>query len=390
MIVFKTEKCKGCMQCVNACLFEGIKVDNRFPVLTDRCTGCEACINFCDEDAIVITGEKTKRKHDIDSYSGIWVIAEQRDGNIHNVTLELLGKAQELAKTRKSEVSAVIIGNELNGAVDKLIEHGADRVYISNAPFLAHYRTTPYVRVISDLIKKHKPEVVLLGATSIGRDLAPRLASNVRTGLTADCTGLKISSDGRLFQTKPAFGGNIMATIVTPEHRPQMSTVRPGVMRSAILAGRRGEVVNVEAKRHTTDDFVRIIHTIRKKKGKVDLEKAKIIVSGGRGLEAPSNFSMLNELANILSGEVGASRGAIEEGWVPESYQIGQTGKTVRPKLYIACGISGAIQHLAGMENSDFIIAINKDPNAPIFKTADLALVGDIKRIIPELISRLS
>ncbi len=390
MISLISEKCTGCSQCVKGCLFGGIIVDNKTPVLTDFCTACGACVDICKAGAIEASGEMRARKQNLEEYSGIWVIAEQRNGNIQNVTHELLGKARELAETRECEVCAVVMGHGLNGAGEELISHGADRVYVSDAEFLGRYRTIPYERVISDLINKNRPEVILFGATSMGRDLAPRLANRFRTGLTADCTGLNISPEGELLQTRPAFGGNIMASIATPDHRPQMATVRPGVMSSSFLAERKGEKIAVDVEKKETDDFVEILKIIKKEKRNVDLEKAKVIVAGGRGLGDQENFKMLEDLAKIFSGEVGASRGAVEEGWAPQTRQIGQTGKTVRPSLYIACGISGAVQHLAGMESSDVIIAINKDPNAPIVKAANYALVGDLKRVIPEIISKLN
>ncbi len=389
MITLISENCTGCKQCVNACLFGGIKVEKKNPELTDLCTGCGACIEVCKADAIIASDKKNDIKNNINSYNGIWVIAEQRDGNIQAVTHELLGKARELAGTRGSKVSAIVMGHGLNGAAEELINHGADRVYISNAQFLERYRTLPYERLISDLINKHKPEVVLFGATTMGRDLAPRIANRFRTGLTADCTGLEITPEGELLQTRPAFGGNIMATITTPEHRPQMATVRPGVMKSDFSLDRTGEKILVDVEKDDSDDFVEILKIIKKEKCRVELEKAEVIISGGRGIGEAKNFTMLEDLAKLFSGEVGASRGAVEEGWAPQTRQIGQTGKTVRPKLYIACGISGAVQHLAGMENSDVVIAINKDHNAPIVKASNYALIGDLKQIIPELINKL-
>lgn len=391
MISIIAEKCTGCNLCFNSCLFGGIKIENKKAVLTDLCNGCGACVDVCKAGAITASRtEISKNKVEKEGYNGIWVIAEQRDGKIQNVTRELLGKARELADVRECDVSAVILGHKLNGAASELIKHGADKVYLSNAEFLERYRTLPYERIISGLIEEKKPEVILFGATTFGRDLAPRIANKFRTGLTADCTHLEISTDGELLQTRPAFGGSIMATIATPSRRPQMATVRPGVMRSAFSENRKGEEISVEAKEHETDGLVKILKIIKKEKCGTDLEKAKIIIAGGRGLGSPDNFRMLEDLAESLSGEVAASRGAVELGWMPQTRQVGQTGKTVRPKLYIACGISGAIQHLAGMENSDVIIAINSDPDAPIIKAAHYSLIGDLNTIIPELISMLT
>ena len=390
MISLISEKCNGCGICVKTCLYGGIAIQDKSAVINDQCNGCGACAEICKSSAILLSGQKGNIKNNIDGYSGIWVIAEQRGGHVQNVTREILGKAVELAGIRNCEVAAVILGHELNGAADELIKYGADRVYFSKADFLERYRTIPYERIISDLIKQKKPEVILFGATSIGRDLAPRLANRFRTGLTADCTRLEITPDGELLQTRPAFGGNIMATISTPKHRPQMATVRPGVMKPDFSETRSGEKIRIAVKKEDTDDVVEILKIIKKEKQENDLESADVIVSGGRGLGKGENFKMLRELANALSGEVGASRGAVELGWMPQTRQIGQTGKTVRPKVYIACGISGAEQHLTGMEDSDFIIAINKDPEAPIIKAAHFSLIGDLNNIIPELISMLN
>jgi electron transfer flavoprotein alpha subunit len=255
---------------------------------------------------------------------------------------------------------------------------------------LKHYRTLPYARIIAELIVAHKPETVLFGATTMGRDLAPRIANRLGTGLTADCTGLEISpEDGSLLQTRPAFGGNIMATIACPGHRPQMATVRPGVMQALCMPERTGQTIPVEVKEKPGDSLLEIIKRVKKERSSVELEKAQIIVSGGRGLGAAGNFKLIKKLAAVLEAEVGASRAVVDMGWINRDHQVGQTGKTVRPILYIACGISGAVQHLAGMQSSDIIVAINKDPKAPIVSVANFALIGDLNRIIPELINQL-
>ncbi|MCU0821672.1 MAG: FAD-binding protein [Spirochaetes bacterium] len=390
MISLTSEKCSGCGICARICLYGGVAVNNKTVTFNDRCTGCGACVEVCKSGAIALSGKKENIKNAVNGYSGIWVIAEQRGGHVQNVTRELLGKASELAKIRQCKVSAVILGNELNGATDELIKYGAERVYYTTADFLERYRTMPYERIICDLIKKEKPEVILFGATSIGRDLAPRLANRFRTGLTADCTELEITPEGELLQTRPAFGGNIRATISTPHHRPQMATVRPGVMKPDFSEIRKGEKIRIDVKRDESDDLVEILRIIKKEKAENNLESAEVIVSGGRGLGDGKKFRLLEDLAKSLSGEVGASRGAVELGWMPQSRQIGQTGKTVHPRIYIACGISGAVQHLTGMEDSDVIIAINKDPEAPIIKAAHFSLIGDLNNIIPELISMLN
>jgi len=351
---------------------------------------CGVCVDMCKAGAIRAAGRKPGPLCDTSSYHGIWVIAEQRGGLVQPVTLELLGKARELAQIRRTDVAAVVLGPAGKKLAQVLIQHGADRVFVAAAPFLRRYRTIPYERIIAGLIEKHRPEIVLLGATTMGRDLAPRLANRFKTGLTADCTGLEIASDdGTLLQTRPAFGGNIMATITTPLHRPQMATVRPGVMQAAAVSDRQGATISVRASKKKSDDLVAILRTQKKESSRVALGKAEVIVSGGRGLGDPGKFTLLEELAHVLAGQVGASRAVVDMGWISHEHQVGQTGKTVRPRLYFACGISGAVQHLAGMQDSDIIVAINKDPHAPIFQVATFGLVGDFSRIVPELINQL-
>ena len=389
MIKLVLEKCIACKLCEKACLFGGIRIENKIPVLTDFCTGCGACVEVCKTGAIESTGEKSGPVHDIEAYKDVFVIAEQREGSLQPVTLELLGKARELADIRGTDVSAILLGAAVENLSDQLIQYGADRVFVSEAEFLKYYRTIPYERIISGIIEEYKPEVVLVGATTFGRDLAPRIANRFRTGLTADCTGLEMSDDGLLLQTRPAFGGNIMATITTPGHRPQMATVRSGVMSAVSFSGKKGEKIKIQAVESEKDKRVEILNQIKKEKKGVLLEKAEVIVSGGRGIGDPKNFKMLEELAALFSGQIGASRAVVDMGWIDHDHQVGQTGKTVKPRIYIACGISGAVQHLAGMQSSDLIIAINKDPHAPILQMAHFGLVGDMHRIIPELISQL-
>ncbi len=389
MIKLLPEKCIGCGLCVKACLFGGITLDNKEPALNEYCTACGACVDVCKVGAIVLEGERSKAGHDTSLYSGIWVVAEQRRGRLQPVALELLGKARQLADARGSSVTAVLLGSGMDMHGETLIQHGADKVFLADASFLSDYRTLPAERVIGGLIEQHKPEVILFGATTMGRDLAPRIANRFRTGLTADCTGLEMSPDGLLLQTRPAFGGNIMATITTPLHRPQMATVRPGVMKAQHSPGRKGDIETVTAEPAPSDDLVHILSSVKKEQGRIALDKADVIVSGGRGLRDPRNFKLLEELAGFFSGQVGASRAAVDMGWIAHDHQVGQTGKTVRPTMYIACGISGAVQHLAGMQNSDIIVAINKDPQAPIFSIAHYALVGDMNIIVPALIEQL-
>ncbi len=390
MIQLVPEKCIGCKLCVKACLFGGIIVDGKVPQLTDSCTGCGACVDVCRVEAITSSGTKPGPACDLAAYKGVWVFAEQHAGKLHAVTLELLGKARELADARGVEVTALLLGSGIAALDADLFRHGADRLLLAEGPFLADYRTAPYERIAAQIIAEHKPEIILIGATTTGRDLGPRLANRLRTGLTADCTGLEIGPDGGLLQTRPAFGGNIMATIATPHHRPQMATVRPGVMQARVFEDRSGATVRFDVSEEPGDSLVHILKTLAREKSAISIEKAEVIVSGGRGMGDPKNFKLLRELAELLSGEVGASRAAVDLGWMAHEHQVGQTGKTVKPRIYIACGISGAVQHLAGMQASDIIIAINRDPAAPIFQAATFGLVGDALKIIPELIRQLT
>lgn len=327
----------------------------------------------------------------IKDYKGVWIFAEQREGKILNVSIELLGEGRKLADKLNVKLTAILLGNNLDVLTKELMQHGADRALFVEDKFLSVYTTEVYTRVIAELIEERKPEIVLIGATAIGRDLAPRLAARIKTGLTADCTSLDINEeDGNLLMTRPAFGGNIMATIVCNSHRPQMSTVRPGVMEKAKfhLYG-SGEIERIDFKLKEKDGNTEVIDIIKKSRKQVSLEDAQVIVSGGRGLGNKEGFELIQKLADVLDGEVGASRGAVDAEWIDQSHQVGQTGKTVRPKIYIACGISGAIQHLAGMNSSDCIVAINKDKDAPIFKVAHYGIVGDLHEVIPNLINDL-
>ncbi|SNS67221.1 electron transfer flavoprotein alpha subunit apoprotein [Anaerovirgula multivorans] len=318
-------------------------------------------------------------------YKGIWVFAEQRDGEIQKVSLELLGKGRELADILKTKLTAVLLGNDVKKVANELIYYGADEVILVEDKLLNLYVTEPYTKVMTEIIEEKKPEIILLGATAIGRDLAPRVSARIHTGLTADCTSLEIEEEtNNLLMTRPAFGGNLLATIICPDHRPQMSTVRPGVMIKLERDEKRGgEIVEYSSKLTPEDFNVEIIEVVKETKEKIKIEEAEILVSGGRGMGNKENFSILEELAKELGGVVSASRAVVDAGWIERDRQVGQTGKTVRPNLYIACGISGAIQHLAGMEESDLIIAVNKNASAPIFEIADLGIVGDINKVIP-------
>lgn len=324
-------------------------------------------------------------------YKDVWIFAEQREGKILNVSLELLGEGRKIANKLNVELTAVLLGNKLDKLSQELVNHGADRVLSVDDEFLKIYTTEAYTRVISELIEERKPEIVLIGSTAIGRDLAPRIAARVKTGLTADCTSLDIDEeDGNLLMTRPAFSGNLMATIICSSHRPQMSTVRPGVMGKAKFEpNSNGKIEKIGFELQEKDRNTEVIDIIKKIKSEVALEDAEIIVSGGRGLGNKGGFAVIKELADLLGGEVGSSRGAVDAGWIAQNHQVGQTGKTVRPKIYIACGISGAIQHLAGMNGSECIVAINKDKDAPILKVAHYGIVGDLYEVIPNLIKYL-
>ncbi|EQK41386.1 electron transfer flavoprotein subunit alpha/FixB family protein [Paraclostridium bifermentans] len=328
---------------------------------------------------------------DFSSYKNVWVFAEQRDGAITPVVIELLGEGRKLADEIGVNLCAILLGKNVDSMAKELVAYGADTVYTADDELLEKFTTDAYTKVITDAINEFKPEIVLYGATHIGRDLAPRIASRVSTGLTADCTKLEIDPDDKkLKQTRPAFGGNIMATIICPNTRPQMSTVRPGVMEKAEKNDSRdGKIVPMSFNLSKDDIRVEVIKTVKTKKDLVSLTDANIIVSGGLGMGSPEGFEMLKQLADKLGGVVGASRAAVDAGWIDHSHQVGQTGTTVKPNLYIACGISGAIQHLAGMQNSDFIIAINKNETAPILDIADYGIVGDVKDIVPLLTEKL-
>src|SRR5690554_3523423 len=323
-------------------------------------------------------------------YKNVFVFIEQRDGNLQSVGLELMGKARDLAKELSEEVYAVLMGYNIEDKATELIEYGADKVIIMDSIELKEYSTEAYTQGLCKLIQERNPSIVLIGATTIGRDLGPRISARITTGLTADCTRLEISEDKELLMTRPAFGGNLMATIICPDHRPQMSTVRPGVMRSLPRdRSRKGVIEKFEISFNKDKFRVRIKETIKEKTNMIDITEAKILVSGGRGIGNKEGFENLNQLAQTLGAEVSASRAIVDSGLIDHNRQVGQTGKTVRPDLYIACGISGAIQHIAGMEESEFILAINKDRYAPIMQMADLGIVGDAKDIIPALNERL-
>ncbi|MBN1160919.1 MAG: FAD-binding protein [Dehalococcoidales bacterium] len=383
------DKCVLCGSCIPACPFGLIDlVDDKIQV-KEGCNLCGACRDACIYEAITLEASQPAVEVDA-SARGVWVFAEQRKGTIKNVAYELLARGRELADTLKTELGAVCLGHNI-ADVDSLIAHGADKVYLVDSPDLADNQEDYLTHGLLDLIKKHKPEIVLAGATSLGRAFIPRVAAILNTGLTADCTGLDIDTEKKLLlQTRPTFGGNIMATILCPNKRPQMSTVRPRVFKKNTPdPSRKGRIIKVDFKKENVTARTRLLSFVEDITEKVKLEDADIIVSGGRGLGKAENFKLLQELADVLGAALGSSRAAVDEGWIPYSHQVGQTGKTVCPKLYIACGISGAIQHLAGMQTSDCIIAINDNPDAPIFHLAHYGIVGDLFQVVPLMIKKL-
>lgn len=391
MIRVKREICTGCEICISSCPYAAIEMIEDKAIITEMCNLCKACLSSCPEGAIeeiVENSEFQVPSSELTQYKGVWVFAEQRRGKLHDVSLELLGEGRRLADTLSTELAAVIIGSKIEKEADILITYGADKVFIADDPFLSDFHDDSYGHILAGLIEKEKPEILLSGATSIGRSFIPKVAARLRTGLTADCTSLDLN--GRtLLQKRPAFGGNIMAVITCPNRRPQMATVRPKVFKKPIpKSGRKGKIVKVPVTediplRTKTLEFVKDLTSI------VNISDADIIIAGGRGLGEAKNFRLLEELADVFGGAIGASRAAVDAGWIPYAHQIGQTGRTVSPRLYIACGISGAVQHLVGMQSSDIIIAINKDPGAPIFNVATYGVVGDLFEVIPLLTKKI-
>ena len=408
-------KCIACgARCQSACPVDAIEMNEAGEPIIDaeKCIGCVKCVKVCPAQAIEMffTPEEQKLLDELMKSAGgepeeddpearavaeklaanrgVWVFIEQTEGEPARVSWELLGKGRELADAIGVELIAIVLGENVETLCHEAFAYGADKAYLVDAPVFKHYRTEAYLKALCFLIDSHKPEIILMGATGLGRDLAGAVATVVGTGLTADCTGLAVDDKRNLMQTRPAFGGNIMATIMCDKFRPQMSTVRPHVM---ALPERRegvtGEIVRISCPVAEKDILTKVLEVINDKKGKdhVDVAGAEFIVSGGRGMMGPANFAILKELADELGGVVGASRSAVDAGWMPHDRQVGQTGKTVRPKIYIACGISGAIQHLVGMQDSDLIIAINRDKEAPIFEVAHYGIVGDLFQVVPEL-----
>ena len=414
------DKCIACgARCQSVCPVDAIQMNEAGEPIIDasRCIGCVKCVKVCPVQALQMAftaeelrvlealassaffsaqdqeedAEEAALKKRLAVHRGVWVFIEQTEGDAAKVSWELLGKGKELALARKCSLAAVVMGEGVEGLCSQAIGYGAELVYLMDAPVLRHYRTQAYQSGVCALVEKYRPEVILMGATGLGRDLAGVVATRLATGLTADCTGLSIDEKGNLMQTRPAFGGNIMATIVCDKFRPQMSTVRPHVMpMPSFDPAAKGEIIRETVPVTEEDIRVKVLRILMDGGGSdVDISGADFIVSGGRGMMGKEHFAMLQELAQVLGGVVGASRSAVDAGWMPPDRQVGQTGKTVRPKVYIACGISGAIQHLVGMQDSDVVIAINRDPDAPIFQVASYGIVGDLFRIIPALTGRL-
>ncbi|MGE5587737.1 MAG: FAD-binding protein [Clostridia bacterium] len=412
-----SDRCTGCEACVASCPYGAIAVKDGVAVLLDNCIQCGACAGACPAEALEIEevrdGARPEAAAEGDSqaarpesgagresctglesgtggWRGVWVFAEQRKGKPSSVVYELLGEGRKLADDLGEELAAVLLGHNVDNAANDVIAHGAEKVYVVDDPALADFQDEPYAQVITELVREYRPSIFLLGATTVGRSLGPRVAARLGTGLTADCTGLAIDKERRLLlQTRPAFGGNIMATILCPDRRPQMATVRHKVMkRAARDDARRGDIIRLV--REILPPRARLVKVVEETHQMVNLAEADIIVSGGRGLGKAENFKIIEDLARVLGAAVGASRAAVDAGWIPYAHQVGQTGKTVCPKIYIACGISGAIQHLAGMGSSDIIVAINKDPSAPIFNVATYGIVGDLFEVVPALTAELA
>ena len=393
----RADDCTTCGLCAAECLFDAIVMGEHAPTFNDNCTLCGACIEACPTDAIYQESgaekpeEQVELSHDANASSGhrgVWVFAEQRGGQLAGVVLELLNEGRHLALQLGEPLACVLLGNQVQHLSYELMEYGADEVYLAMDPELELYRDDLYAQVIEDLVRAYRPGIFLIGGTANGRSLAPRVATGLETGLTADCTEFDLDEEGNLLQTRPAFGGNLMATIRCPEHRPQMATVRPKVFPAAERQlGRMGREIPVEL-----PDFrpwARILEIVEENTTGPNLAEADIVVAGGRGLGSPEKFRLIEELAQALGGAVGASRAVVDAGWVNYPHQVGQTGRTVAPKLYIACGISGAIQHLVGMQSADVIVAINKDPDAPIFGVATYGIVGEVEEVIPALIREI-
>ncbi len=388
-LIIDTDTCTGCESCVTACPFGALSMKEGVAAVDDKCTFCGACVDVCPVSAITLEKEEKAVTIDLSTFKDVWIFIEHEFGKVSGVSFELLGEGRKLADAIGCKLCGMVFGDKetLDKFAPEALAYGAEKVYTMESPVLKEYRADPYARAAVDLIRKYKPEIVLFGATTQGRDFAGTVATTLECGLTADCTGLEIDPETKyLRQTRPAFGGNIMATILDyPNYRPQMSTVRPKVFPMPSRDdSRKGEIIRETLQ--MSEDQVRMkVLEFMKGAETVNLVDAEVIVSGGRGVGGPDGFKPLRELANVLGAALGASRAAVDSGWIPYEHQVGQTGRTVRPKIYIACGISGSIQHQAGMKTSDIIVAINKDPEAPIFKIASFGVVGDLFTVVPML-----
>ena len=391
LLEINREECFGCGACLDVCAFSALRLDEEGKaVVNELCTACRACLDVCPVDALSLPEVERVQGPTEDAYQGVWVWIEQFQGQPCSISWEMLGKGKKLAEARSTSLAACVLGEGVEGIAREAIAYGADRVFLIDDPSLRVCRTRPYARCLVHLAQMYKPEIFLLGASSRGRDLAGAVATELHTGLTADCTALDIDPETALLrQTRPAFGGNIMATIICPDHRPQMATVRHRVFEMPQPGPtRQGEIVRQEPLLSEDEIAVKVVDFVAQKE-EVNLAEARVIVAGGGGVGGPEGFAPLRELAKVLRGAVGASRRAVDEGWIPYAHQVGQTGRTVRPDLYIACGISGAIQHLAGMRTSKVVVAINKDPEAPIFEVAHYGVVGDLFQVVPALTEAL-
>ncbi|MFH1146376.1 MAG: electron transfer flavoprotein subunit alpha [Pseudomonadota bacterium] len=385
------DKCIGCGSCADSCPYEAVAIENGIPVFKENCVLCGICVDNCETGAISVERGENGVSEGIGEYHGVSVFAEQRNGEIHSVSYELLGIGRCLANELGVDLSAVLLGHNVKELCRDFGAYGADKVFVVNDPALDSFDDDLYTGIVTEIVRQHRPEIFLAGATAIGRSFIPRVATALRTGLTADCTQLAIrSSDRALLQTRPAFGGNVMATIVSPKTRPQMATVRPKVMKKALpQPERKAEMIEIPVRPEQMHTRVRLVNSVPEKSGFVNIADADVIVAGGRGLKKGENFAILMELAELLQGAVGGTRATVDEGWIPYACQIGQTGKTVSPKLYLACGVSGAVQHIVGMQSSDVIVAVNTDPEAPIFEVATFGIKGDLFEVIPTLTKRL-
>jgi electron transfer flavoprotein alpha subunit len=390
-LILYSDKCIACGNCVEACPFGVLSLEGDTLVIDEGCTLCGACVEVCETEALALPATEGPAPRPATPPDGIWVFAEQRHSILAPVTAELLGEARRLAEPLGVKVAAVLFGDEVAELSPSLLAAGADKVYLAENPQLGDFLEETYAAGLIELAQKYQPEIILAGATYLGRAFIPQVAAGLKTGLTADCTAFALDPDKRLLlQTRPAFGGNIMATIITPRTFPQMATARPGVFKPlAAAANPGGEVVRVELACLATPLRSNFVETVAEIQERIPLSAAEVIVAGGRGLKEAKNFKLLEELADLLGGAVGATRGAVDAGWIPYAHQIGQTGKTVSPKLYFAVGLSGASQHVVGMQSADVIVAINKDPQAPIFQVADVGLVGDLFEIVPALIQEI-